>query len=389
MRRARVLKVLLDASSNDASTNEEKANDYGHLQGPAAPHVANNNGIEQAVAPNKTPLKTIHESNDDCKILDAWDPMAEDFRSVKNTLVLDPDKEPECVVTGRMMEDVLTVGKYKVCDYYLKYGSCADGIYCDRLHVDPKSRSKISNLQMAYNSSKDRTCLNYEYLSPQELEPSQTTTLLVSVTLAKAPNNFYFIAPYEKMNFSDFNHDEIDFYIERIQQSSTFKTKLHKCHEQLAYLFNHNYRRDNVDDLIYKGQIVACKLKDGFFCRAEVIEEENFAKDIFLFKLFLLDVGIEVELPRESIYDIKARSMTAPPMTINGRLHLKPAAGTLNWSQDALDFFCNYCKGDKYVLCKILNFEERERMYTVDLYDLKDRSSLTSAMISRKLAEKA
>lgn len=316
--------------------------------------------------------------------------MTEDFHSTKNTLVLDPDKEPECVVTGKMTDKSLKIGKYEVCDFYLKYGSCADGIYCDRLHIGPKSRDKLTQIQEAFNSG-DRTCLNYSYLSPQELVPNESAALLVSVTQAKTPTNFHFVAPYERMNFLDFNKEEIDFYIQHVKQSSPFKTKLHRCHEQLAYLFNHNYRQDDVEAPIYEGQIVACKLKDGRFCRAEVIRCENLQMDIFTFKLFLLDVGIEVELPRELIYDIRVRSLTAPPMAINGRLDLKPNSGALNWSKEALEYFKTNVIGKNYMLCKIIGYDEleRNRMHTVDLLNIETRTSLTTEMIVRGLADRA
>lgn len=328
---------------------------------------------------------TVHEE-DDLSGLDSWDPMAEDYHSMLNTLVLDPNNDPECVVTGKQSDDGTTIGKHRICGFYLKHGRCMDGEYCDRLHIKPKDRDKIWILQNAYKSKKDRLCLSYCYLSPIDLEPNPSELLLVSVTMAKSPGNFYIVAPYEKMNFASFNQHEIDFYIKRVQHSSSIKTKLQKCHEQLATLFDHNYRMDNLKDDIYLGQVVACKLRGGRFCRAMVIETEDLADDKFLYKLFLIDVGIEVELAREAIYDIKAHCLSEPPIAINCRLDLKPAPGSNGWSQDALDFFSSQVDSEKYFLCKVTDYIELDRMYTVDLLTVDGNESLTQKMISSGLA---
>jgi len=318
---------------------------------------------------------------------DAWDPMLEDYQSTKNTLRLDPDKEPECTVTGQMVTSKL--GGKDVCEHYLKYGSCADGTYCDRLHVTPKARNQLWTFAQNYELNKDRTCLNYTYLSPSELEPNDQALILVSVTHIRSPSDFVFIAPYDQMDCSNFNEEELNFYLDRVHHSSTYKTKLQKCHEQLSALFDHDYRLDDVQDDIHLSQIVACKLNDGRFCRAMVIGLEDFSNEQFDYKLFLIDVGIVVERPRELIYDIRANCLSEPPMATDARLDVKPTKGNVSWPQDVLDKFTDKLGKKKYMLCRLIGYDSQSRAFIVDLYDAKSKLSLTERMIECGLADPA
>jgi len=341
------------------------------------------NNVSTIPDPNQS-----HSKNETKEDWDSWDPMAEDYSSSRNTLSLDPDKDPLTTITGKVRPISSKIGNVTICDHYAKYGECADGDYCDRIHVDPRARDKIWTLQNTYETNKNRACMNFTYLSPQEFTPDPEALLLVSVTSAKSPVNFYFVAPYELMNFKQYSSDDLEFYIDRVQQTSTAKTKLQKCHEQLALLFEHSYRIDNLNDEIYLSQIVACKLKDGRYRRAMVIDTPNLFEDKFNYTLLLLDVGTEVELPRELIYDIKAYCLSEPPMAVNCRLAVKPPNGETRWSQEAMNFFEEKARGKKYLLCKILDYIKYDRIYTVDLYHPIFRRSLTESMINKGLAEK-
>jgi hypothetical protein len=364
------------------------------------------NKIGQAHGHN-SPLATIPESNqcedkpktngttdgpatdlDELEMLDRWDPMAEDYHSSENTLTLNPDKQPECVVTGKMIEDSIMLGKHKVCEFYLKHGTCADGNYCSRLHIHPSARDKIYELKRDYELNTSRTRMVSNYLSPVEIEPSEQRLLLVSVTMMTSPTRFYFVAPYEQMNFAGFNRDDINFYIGRVQHSSCVKTKLQKCHEHLAYLFDHNYRIDNPKEPLCIGQMVACKLDDGRFCRATILDNRN--KDDFecYYRLFLIDVGIEVDLTRDSIYEIRASCLSEPPMAVLGRLGLKPANCALNWSPEAMSLFEDFITKNKHMLCKVISHWAQDDLFTVDLIDIEDRTSITDLLLARNLAER-
>lgn len=325
------------------------------------------------------------EYEQDMKEWDNWDPLAEDYKSPKNTLALNTDKDPVSTITGLVRPVSSRIGTVTICDHYAKYGNCVDGEYCDRIHISPKSREKIWSLQNNCELNKNRVCMNYTYLSPVELKPDPSVLLLASVTNAGSPNMFYFVAPYEAMNFSQYTTDELDFFIERVSRTSSVKSKLQKCHDQLASLFDHPYRIDNVNDDIYLSQIVACKLKDNRYRRAMVIEVPDIFMDKFNYKLHLIDIGIEVELPRESIYDIKAHCLSEPPMAINCRLDIRPVDES-GWSEEALEMFEIEARGEKFWLCKIIDYLEYDNMFTVDLYHPKTRLSLTERLIESGVA---
>ena len=327
-------------------------------------------------------MSTISEEQIDW---DSWDPMSEDYHSAKNTLSLNPDSEPECELTGKMMS--LKVAGKEVCDHFIRYGSCADGKFCDRIHVTPQARDKLWSIAETYDLNKTRTCLTYNYLSPIELEANRHTLLLVSIAQIKSPSEFVFVAPYEQMDFSKFNEDEVDFYLKHVYQTSPYKTKLQKCHDQLAALFDHDYRLDDLNEDIFLSQIVACKLENGRFCRAMVIELDDYLNDKFDYQLYLIDIGITVYRPREQIYDIRASCLSEPPLAVAGRLDLRPANGDVSWPSDVLGKFQEKLKSKKFLLCKVMDYITQDRIYTVDLMDLKSRISFTDKMIESKFAE--
>lgn len=335
----------------------------------------------------KKPDIVHHEEEDDISEFDSWDPLTEDFKSPKNTLALNVDDDPLAQITGRVRPVSSKIGHVSICDHYARYGNCMDGQYCEKIHISPASRDKIWALQNNTELNKNRLCINFTHLSPIELQPDPKVLLLASVTNASSPNLFYFVPPYESMNFSPYNDEDLEFYIERAPRNSSVKAKLQLCHEQLESLFEHSYRIDNLNDDIFLSQVVACKLKDKSYRRAMVLDVPDFSMDKFNYRLHLIDVGIEVELPRESIFDIKATCLSEPPMAVPSRLNIKPI-GNSNWSQEALDMFELEARGERFWLCKIINHLVYDNIFTVDLYHPKTRSSLTERLIEAGLAEK-
>lgn len=330
----------------------------------------------------------VGENLDDELVWEQWDPMRDDYTSNLNTLALNPEEDPTTIITGQVAPNASQICRTTICDHFVKYGECVDGKFCSRLHVDPRVKDRIRSLQSRYENNTNRTCINFTYLLPVEFEVDPRTLLLVSVTGTSAPNNFYFIAPYDKMNFEPYKEEELDFFIERVHRSSLAKTKLENYHNELAALFDHPYRIDNVNDEIYLSQIVACKLQDGRFRRAMVTKIPNLSLDEFNHKLLLLDVGVEIELPRELIYDIKAYNLNEPPLAVSCRLDLVPANDQVGWSEEALDFFTTEARSKKFWLCKIIDYIKHDRIYTIELYDIKTRKALSESLIHAGLAEK-
>ena len=332
-----------------------------------------------------------NSTNEELELEDwnSWDPMKEHFLSSNNTLALDPIADPESIITGKMTPAGNKIGNVTICDHYAKYGNCADGQYCDRIHISPKAREKLLEMQKTYELNKNRICMTSNYLSPIELEVNPEKRLLVSVVGVKSPNNFYIIAPYEQMNFASQALEDVLFYVDCIDRNSPYRRKMNKSHEQLADLFDHHYRLDNLNDDIFLSQIVACKLPDQRFYRAMVIETDDLHRDIFTYKLHLLDLGCEAHLPRELIFDIKAHCLSEPPMAVACRLDLRPADGSLNWPQEALNFLNNCIRSNNYMLCKIVNYIDLDRTFTVDLYTINERKSLTDELVASGLFEKS
>lgn len=326
--------------------------------------------------------------NESEELWDEWNPMMDDFSSSRNTLSLNPDKDPLSIITGKPIASSSRIGQVKICNHYAKYGNCMDGVYCSRLHVEPVAQDKLRWLQETCERNRNRICLNYTYLSPIELEASEKHRLLVTVTNPMKPNNFYLVAPYFSYDLSNHADEDIKFYIDNINTNSLYKIKLEKAHQQLQILFDHHYRVDNVNDDIYRSQIVACRLKDNQFRRAMVLQAPDLAFDEFNYKLLLLDIGTEIECPRECIYDIKAECLSEPPMAINARLDVKPPKNSIEWPPETISFYHDYISQRKHLFCKLIQYLEADRMFRVDIYDIESKESLTELLLRNGLAEK-
>lgn len=319
---------------------------------------------------------------------DSWDPRKDDYMSSMNTtaLAVDAKENPLASITGTRLSIANKLGNVTICERYIQFGDCMDRQYCPKLHVDPRNREQLLALQETYESNKNRTIMNFTYLSPQEIKPDSEALLLASVTCAKDPNNFYIILPYENKNFAQCTESDLKFYIDQVKTSSPAKSKLQIFHNKLTRIFDHEYRVDNVNDTIYKSQMVACKARDGQFRRAMVIDIPE--DDGFEYTLFLLDFGTSVKLPREHIYDIRADCLSEPPLAIHCRLPLKPSHGDLSWNEAASSMFETLSRGQLYLLCIILGYSNQNQMYTVELKHITSRNSLTERMIQSDLAEK-
>lgn len=316
---------------------------------------------------------------------DSWDPMGDDLRSTSNNLTLDPNRDPMCQITGQRRTIAEKIGDVTICDHFSRYGECADGEYCDRLHVDPYQKEKIWAMQNQCELNKNRLCINYTYLSPIEIEPNPEKLFLVSVTSKERVNDFYMIMLYESLDFTRFSSSDIKFYIDNVKSKSIVKTKLTKIHQELKSIFDHEYRIDNPNDKVYLSQIVACKTENGCFRRAMVIKTPELTGG--LYRLLLIDIGKYVDLPREGIYDIKAQYLSEPPIAINCRLPLKPTCDQVELSDELMLYFQLWTEKSQFFLCKMISYSEMDRIFTVDLIQYESRKSLVDEIVQRGFAD--
>lgn len=320
--------------------------------------------------------------------LDSWDPMGEAYYGEENSLA---EHHPNFILNKQLPPISPRIGNNTtICDHYAKYGKCADGQFCDRLHIDPKKRNIIWHLQQHMDENKTRTCLTIDYLSPQPYMPDPNIMLMVTITRSTSPWSFYFVAPYETVDFRMTQPEDFKFHIEHVKTKSEIKRKIETIGAQLQEMFGKVYRHDNVHDPIYLSQIVACKTESGSFARAMVLEVPEKVDGVILdkYKLFLLDYGKEVEVLREFIYDIKAQCLSEPPLAIHCRLPIKPKVDAKQWSEEVIEDFRFIVQQDEYLLCKILEDDTAESQYVVDLFNIDSRRSLSEFMLENGLADK-
>lgn len=372
-----------DIDSEPTLLKDPQRNDLGLEE-----HVVEKPNLDIPIAQNQSPsIKPPNLVKDDADIdWDSWDPMGDDIRSSKNTLALDPNNDPMCQITGQRRTISEKIGHVTICEHFARYGECADGQYCNRAHVDPYLKEKLWAVQNQCELNKNRLCLTYTYLSPIELQPDPEKLVLVSLTNNQRVNDFYMIVPYENLDLSRFSPDDIKFYVDNVTSKSIVKTKLLKIHQDLKSLFDHQYRLDNINDEIYLSQIVACKTDDGYYRRAMVIKTPK-STGSSLYHLLLIDLGIEVQLPREGLFDIKAQYLSEPPIAVNCRLPLKPTKNQVELSDELMFYFEIWTETCQFFLGKIISYSEMDRIFTVDIIHCDSRKSLVDDIVQRGLAE--
>lgn len=338
--------------------------------------------------------------NDDDDNLDNWDPMMETYLLPENTIAID-NSNPVTFFTGKSLPLDAKLGNHTICDHYMKFGKCADGKYCDRLHIPDAKRQQIIQIQNQVQEGKTRNRLNYTYLSPQLYEPHPDKLFMVTVSNVKSPSCFHFVVPFENYDLSLVDESEVEFFKNHALSKSDISRKLQKCSDMLEDMFGMTYRCDNINEPLQPAQVVACKEPDGRFRRALVISlpdilQDNYESKISYYKLYLLDIGVEAFYTRESIYDIKAHCLSDPPMAVPSTLGLEPAypEGPNGWPKDAIEYFKMLVLGDnnQYLLCKImedrLDLDSPIEGYRVELFDLNTRQNIADRMISNGFANK-
>lgn len=343
-----------------------------------------------------------YDDSEELKELDSWDPMAEFYYSSANTIALD-HQDPVAFHLGKNLPLDSKIGNVTICEHYARRGKCADGEYCDRLHVSPINRDRIIEIQSKFNYAKNRVLLNVAYLSPQNYVADKNKLLICVITNFRSPNLFHMVVPYDTLDcgvIDDFEH--LNFHISHIKTKSDSTRQLKKITRLLQEMFGRTYRIDNVNDPILPSQVVACKYEDRFR-RAIVMQSPDRLLNIFdndydsientHYKLFLMDLGISGWFEREAIYDIKAQCLTDPPLAVTCKLGLKPANGSKEWSREAIDYLKTLVLNNgQYLLCRFtkehVDLDSFIDGYEVDLLDLKTRKNYGDMLIEKGYASR-
>lgn len=312
--------------------------------------------------------------------LETWDPMRQHFEASMKT------NESELI--GDIIEplDDDSIKRTEICEHWAKYGSCCDGDYCTKKHVNNYERRSMKSFIELHERRKVFTRLFSSDLEFKlEIIPDQSTLMLAIVTNPMKPSNFYIILPNDLVDFSNMTKEDCDFYIDRSCSSSAYKIQLRNCHNRLAELIG-NIKLYDPNEEIFIDQLVACNYMDTFY-RAIVIETPNIAFDRYDYRLCLIDVGTEIEVARENIRALKAPVLTnSRILAINCRLNIKPPNGCLDWPQESLDRFRELTLANQF-FCKFIDYIAYDDIYVVDLYTLSRRKSLTNRLIQEQLAE--
>lgn len=329
---------------------------------------------------------TSNQDKDDAnKDFDNWNPMEEHFNSPLNTLAVDVTSDPYAALTGKSggtkssnKANSIIIGNIEICRRFLDYGSCSDGAYCSKQHVSPAAREQLYNLHLEVGTNAGRKVYTLLDFPPLHLDVSQDDLLLVQVTSVQLATNFYIVAPYETKNFANYSREDLGFYLNRVGQLSQTRHKVDTYHNELEIQLGNEYRLDNIKDTIYVGQVVACKMEEGRFNRALVISHTLDDAGFDLYQVRLLDVGLEIEVDRVSIFDITEAFMKDPPVAINCSLDLPKVSTAL------CKRFIEIIKKNDWFFARILHQSNTDDIVFCDLLTLDGKKSVTKLLLGKK-----
>lgn len=319
---------------------------------------------------------------------DSWDPIAEDYqisyRQKRKTFRL---HRPVIGQTeGYVRPLPARVGHIELCDRYVKRGKC-NRQDCARPHLNREQRELCWKLYNETQSAKHLIPYTYAHLRSNLLDDEEKL-LLVTITKPRANNNFNMVIMYDELDFRKFGKKDIEFFIKYVKANSSAFVKLRDIHGHFKAIFSNplsnQIEKSEIEGDIQLSQIVACKVGPcGQFVRAMVVEMPKPEAGLHDHRLFLIDIGIELILPRELIYPIKFNYLDTPAMAVDVKLNIRSVSESNSWSTEAELYVDKWLAKADHHLCKILSTNQDHMI--VDLINYKTDKSLTRELLAQGL----
>lgn len=318
---------------------------------------------------------------------DTWDPIGQDFqKSYKQVLKSFRNHRPIIGQTeGYIRPLPMQVGHLIMCDRFVKRGKC-NRQDCTRPHLNREQREFCWKLYNRSMSARQSLIYTYSQLESNILE-DDGKQLLVTITKPRINNDFYVIVMYDDLDFSEFKKQDIEFFIKYVKINSSAFVRLRDMQKHFRALFvnslsTYSITADNSDCDLELSQIVACRVKPSRqFVRAVITEMPDSESGDYNHKLFLIDIGIELSLPRELIYPIKFDYLDAAPMAVNVKLGIKPLEGESFWSEKVELYIHQWLAHTRYHLCQVVSRHLGDIF--VDFINYETKASLTQELLDK------
>ncbi|KAK6175376.1 hypothetical protein SNE40_013852 [Patella caerulea] len=200
---------------------------------------------------------------DDEMLLD-WDPMQEDYNSIRNSYKIDVDDPSVATMSYDAKDD------RRICRWYNTPGECWRGDRCPYLHIK-KTDVITQDKEAVFVWNEDQS----------EILPEIDTLVVVVVSTIISPRHFYVLLPYGKIT--------LDFL--QTQKDKGAYREAEENLEDLQKSLNAIYRRGGSqhDLLVYAaGQAVAVQGHDNKWYRGKVIDTNPEDERV---KIFFVDFG--------------------------------------------------------------------------------------------------
>ncbi|XP_050411820.1 uncharacterized protein LOC126826787 [Patella vulgata] len=259
---------------------------------------------------------------DDELLLD-WDPMQEDFNSIRNSYKIDVDDPSVATMSYDAKDD------RRICRWYNTPGECWRGDRCPYLHIK-KTDVITQDKEAVFVWNEDQS----------EILPEVDTLVVVVVSTIISPRHFYVLLPYGKVTLD---------YLQTQKDKGAYREAEENL-EDLQKSLNSIYRRGGSqhDLLVYAaGQAVAVQGHDNKWYRGKVIDTNPEDERV---KIFFVDFGNTSWINERNIRKLEAQFLHLPLQAVECFLEEVelPKRKTV-WSYASREYFRSLVDGKTLV----------------------------------------
>ncbi|XP_012936023.1 uncharacterized protein LOC101856642 [Aplysia californica] len=319
--------------------------------------------IQLGLAEVKTDAKEPVENTE----LQDWDPMADDFSSIRNSYKVDIT-DPGVALVGVGAGQVGRDGR-RVCVFYNRARGCYRGQRCPNLHI------RVDEDGLSY----DKVPVKMFRDDQSDLLPEPDSLVVATVSTVISPGQFYVTLPWQRLTLTQVKCD-----LEALRRQLKEET-LQGLMENMQEFYRISDRYDGDLTLLARGQAMAARVH-GLWHRVKVIDAdvENGTVQVLCVDFGNIEMVPEVEL-RELDLRFIHLTLQAVECSLDG---LEPVDSTGRWPKSVCEEFAQSCV-DKILVAHVKHRFLSDRL-SVELYDSSGeeaQESLNKQLMNKQMAQ--
>jgi hypothetical protein len=289
-----------------------------------------------------------------------WNPMEEEFHSVRNSYNVDVDDAGVAALGYKATDE------QRVCRFYGTKSGCWRGDTCLFEHI------KLAEHPIT-TDKKEVFCFADMELT-QEL-PAINSWIYVQVTTISSPSDFHINFPYGTQPIHEIRARKNPV------ANETLRTSLVKLMEALQVHYARKVVSDSDLVLHAEGEIVMARLScDESWHRAKVLAVDSSLDQI---QVVCVDYGFCDTIGLERVRGMEPQFMQLPFQSVRCKLNMKTSCSSGEWSKEAREFFNSAVDGQVLIAHVMDSFGRLEM--SVELYG-KHGMNINDELCSRGFA---